>query len=68
MPLVATAADGLSRSWIAEIPYWTHNLLVDEACALSIRNRWIDDPTTPPDLACLDDLPERTFTTSGPPI
>jgi pimeloyl-ACP methyl ester carboxylesterase len=68
MPLVAAAAEGLSRSWIAEIPYWTHGILVDEACALSNRNRWIDDPTAAPEMSCLDELPERTFVTTGPPI
>jgi len=51
LPLVRETAQGLRKSWVAEIPSYGHRVLHLE-CPQAIRNGWIDDPTSPPDTSC----------------
>ncbi len=57
LPLIEQAATTLSNSWVVEFPNWGHNVLGSE-CGPEIRNVWIDDPTSPPDIGCVADMPE----------
>ena len=61
LPLIRQAAGTLSRSWVVEIPDQGHNPLGDSTCALSIRNAWIDNPTSRPDTECVTALPALRF-------
>lgn len=62
-PLVEEAAETLSASWIVEFPNEGHNVLSD-ACAVELRNVWLDDPTAAPDTSCVEDIAPLEFATS----
>jgi pimeloyl-ACP methyl ester carboxylesterase len=53
------ATDPTSRTlFTVQVPNQTFNALGYNECPRSIRNAWIDDPTTPPDTSCLSGIPE----------
>jgi pimeloyl-ACP methyl ester carboxylesterase len=55
---VRAAAEKLSTSWVVEIPSGSYNVLgMDHDCPRSIRNAWIDSPTTAPDTGCIEGMP-----------
>jgi pimeloyl-ACP methyl ester carboxylesterase len=44
----------LVRSYLLEVPAVTHNPLLNSGCQIGIRDRWIEQPTSPPTgTACL---------------
>jgi hypothetical protein len=61
-PLVEEAASTFSRSYIVEFPNQSHNVL-GLTCGPMVRNAWINNPDSPPDTACVDDLPPIRFVT-----
>jgi pimeloyl-ACP methyl ester carboxylesterase len=62
LPLVRQTAQGLTASWVVEIPSYGHRVLRLE-CPQAIRNGWIDDPTAPPDTSCISGMDEIEFET-----
>jgi pimeloyl-ACP methyl ester carboxylesterase len=54
--LVTAAARSLPASRVVEFKGYGHNVLA-LACAVEIRNAWLDDPAAAPDTSCADDLP-----------
>jgi pimeloyl-ACP methyl ester carboxylesterase len=61
-PLVEEAASTFSRSYIVEFPNLSHNVLAHN-CPRMIRNAWINNPDSPPDTTCVDNLPPVRFVT-----
>ncbi|HEU4543391.1 MAG TPA: alpha/beta hydrolase [Jiangellaceae bacterium] len=52
-----------SRAWSIEIPANTHNTLGFAECAISARNAWVGNPTTPPDTTACNSAPPIEFET-----
>ncbi|MDP9299387.1 MAG: alpha/beta hydrolase [Actinomycetota bacterium] len=50
---------------VLEIPGQTHNALGFNDCPIAIRNDWIREPTSPPDITCLKGMPSVPFATGG---
>lgn len=61
--LVEEAATTLSRSRLVEIPVEGYNVFSNE-CAIELRNGWLDDPTSPPDMTCVEGMAPLEFATS----
>lgn len=59
LPLLRQTAKTLSASWIVDLQLG-HNVLGND-CAISIRNSWMDDPTSPPDTSCVADMDPIRF-------
>jgi pimeloyl-ACP methyl ester carboxylesterase len=60
--LVREAAQSLDTSWVIEFPGHSHNVLgYGQGCARTIRNAWIDAPTSAPDTSCLPGIPPVRF-------
>jgi pimeloyl-ACP methyl ester carboxylesterase len=59
LPLIEETASTLSRSVLVDLPLG-HNVLWHE-CPISIRNAFIDDPTSPADTSCVADMPKIKF-------
>ena len=57
------AIASLSRSFLVDVPYQGHNVLGSLDCYRSIRNAWIEDPTSAPDTGCIEEIPPPTFAT-----
>jgi pimeloyl-ACP methyl ester carboxylesterase len=56
-------ASTLPRAWVVEVPGQTHNTLGFSDCPISIRNAWVQDPTSAPaDTSCLGALGVRFST------
>ena len=51
----------LATSWLVELPYGHNVLGFDDRCAFTIRNAWVDAPTSPPDTSCVADIPAWSF-------
>jgi pimeloyl-ACP methyl ester carboxylesterase len=57
LPVARQAATTFSRAWVEEVPSIGHNALGVDACSRSIRNAWVNEPTSPPaSTACLSTL------------
>jgi pimeloyl-ACP methyl ester carboxylesterase len=61
-PVVEEAASTFSRSYIVEFPNLSYNVLPFD-CPRMIRNAWINNPDSPPDTTCVDNLPPVRFVT-----
>lgn len=57
---VRHAAETLTDSWVVVNPSGGHNAL-SQSCMIQIRNAWVGDPTSPPDLECLPSIPPKPF-------
>ena len=57
---VRHAAETLTGSWVVVNPSGGHNAL-SQSCMIQIRNAWVGDPTSPPDLECLPSIPPKPF-------
>jgi pimeloyl-ACP methyl ester carboxylesterase len=55
------AAQTLSNSFFYEFPNLGHGVMDSDRCALEIGLRFLDEPTTKPDVSCLDDLSGPDF-------
>jgi pimeloyl-ACP methyl ester carboxylesterase len=58
--VVRRAAETLTGSWVVVNPNGGHNAL-SQSCMIQIRNAWVFDPTSPPDLQCLSSIPRKPF-------
>lgn len=58
--VVKRAAETLTGSWVVVNPSGGHNAL-SQSCMIQIRNAWVFDPTSPPDLQCLSAIPRKPF-------
>jgi pimeloyl-ACP methyl ester carboxylesterase len=58
--VVKRAAETLTGSWVIVNPSGGHNAL-SQSCMIQIRNAWVGDPTSPPDLDCLPSIPSKPF-------
>ncbi len=57
LPIARRAATTFSRAWVEEVPSLGHNVLGEDECSRSIRNAWVDNPTSPPaSSSCLGTL------------
>jgi pimeloyl-ACP methyl ester carboxylesterase len=56
------AAETLSHSYQALLPYATHGVQFPNECAASIARTFLDDPQTRPDMSCIAAQPPLTFT------
>ena len=63
-PVVRAAAKSFAHAWLVQVPWQIHNVLGGSACALTIRNRWFNAPTHPPDTGCLATMKPPHFATS----
>jgi pimeloyl-ACP methyl ester carboxylesterase len=55
------AAETLSNSFFYEFPNLGHGVMDSDRCALEIGLQFLDDPTTKPDVSCVDALPGPDF-------
>jgi pimeloyl-ACP methyl ester carboxylesterase len=63
-PTLAEAqAARLPMAWTIAVPGQTHNTLGFAECAITARNQWAQDPTTPPDEDARRAAPPHTFST-----
>jgi pimeloyl-ACP methyl ester carboxylesterase len=64
LPIAQAAAVSFSHAWVIQVPSFGHNVLGPGECARSIRNAWVDHPSSPPadTTHCLHTL-RLTFTT-----
>jgi TAP-like protein. len=58
--VVQRATETLTGSWVVTNPSGGHNAL-SQSCMIQIRNAWVGDPTSPPDLECLSSIPRKPF-------
>jgi len=57
LPITKQAAMTFSRAWVKQVPSIGHNVLGVDACSRSIRNAWVNNPTSPPaNTSCLRTL------------
>jgi pimeloyl-ACP methyl ester carboxylesterase len=63
LPAAEQAIASLSGSFLVDVPYQGHNVLGSLDCYRSIRNAWIEEPTSAPDTSCIDEVPSTTFAT-----
>jgi pimeloyl-ACP methyl ester carboxylesterase len=61
LPVAEQAIASLSGSFLVDVPYQGHNILGSLDCYRSIRNAWIEDPTSAPDTSCIEEIPPPTF-------
>ena len=65
-PAVAEAhAATLPMAWTIAVPGQTHNTLGFAECAITARNQWAQDPTTPPDENACRAAPPLAFSTDS---
>ena len=65
-PAVAEAqAARLPMAWTIAVPGQTHNTLGFAECAITARNQWAQDPTTPPDEDACRAAPPLAFSTDS---
>jgi pimeloyl-ACP methyl ester carboxylesterase len=55
------AVASLSGSFLIDAPNQGHNVLGTHDCYRNIRNVWIENPTSPPDTRCIEEIPPTTF-------
>ena len=58
--VVQRATETLTGSWVVTNPSGGHNAL-SQSCMIQIRNVWVGDPASPPDLECLSGIPPKPF-------
>jgi pimeloyl-ACP methyl ester carboxylesterase len=58
--VVQRATETLTGSWVVTNPSGGHNAL-SQSCMIQIRNAWVSDPASPPDLDCLPSIREKPF-------
>lgn len=63
LPVAEQAVASLSRSFLVDVPYQGHNVLGSLDCYRDIRNAWIENPTSPPDTGCIEEIPPTAFAT-----
>lgn len=63
LPVAEQAVASLSGSFLVDVPYQGHNVLGTLDCYRNIRNAWLEEPTSPPDTSCIDEVPPTTFAT-----
>jgi pimeloyl-ACP methyl ester carboxylesterase len=63
LPVAEQAVASLSGSFLVDVPYQGHNVLGSLDCYRDIRNAWIEDPTSPPDTGCIEEIPPTAFAT-----
>jgi pimeloyl-ACP methyl ester carboxylesterase len=61
LPIAEQAVASLSGSFLVDVPYQGHNILGSLDCYRNIRNAWIEDPTSPPDTGCIEEIPPPSF-------
>jgi len=61
LPVAEQAVSSLSGSFLVDVPYQGHNILGSLDCYRGIRNAWIEDPTSPPDSGCIEEVPPPSF-------
>jgi pimeloyl-ACP methyl ester carboxylesterase len=61
LPVAEQASSSLSGSFLVDVPYQGHNVLGSLECYRDIRNAWIEDPTSPPDTGCIEEIPPPSF-------
>jgi len=67
LPVAQQAATTFSRAWVKQVPSIGHNVLGVDECSRSIRNAWVNKPTSPPaSTSCLNTL-HLTFTSAAAP-
>jgi pimeloyl-ACP methyl ester carboxylesterase len=54
-------AKHLANSYLYEFPGIGHNILLGSACARSISDQFLDDPTSEPDASCIAEMPGVVF-------
>ncbi len=65
-PALAEAqAARLPMAWTIGVPGQTHNTLGFAECAITARNQWVQDPTTPPDQDACEAAPPLDFGTDN---
>jgi hypothetical protein len=57
------AAASLPEHFLVIVSGQTTNVLSPYDCPITMRSRWLDDPTEPPDTSCLSDMPGIEFDT-----
>jgi pimeloyl-ACP methyl ester carboxylesterase len=55
------AASTLSRAFIVSVPFVGHNAMATSECYITIRNAWMETPTSAPDISCTAKVPGPTF-------
>jgi hypothetical protein len=55
------AAGTLSASFIVLAPFVGHNAMSTSECYITIRNAWIETPTSAPDTSCVAKIPAPRF-------
>jgi pimeloyl-ACP methyl ester carboxylesterase len=63
LPVAEQAVASLSGSFLVDVPYQGHNVLGSLDCYRNIRNVWVENPTSPPDTGCIEEIPPPTFAT-----
>lgn len=61
LPVAEQAVASLSGSFLVDVPYQGHNVLGSLDCYRDIRNAWIEEPTSPPDTGCIQEIPPPAF-------
>jgi pimeloyl-ACP methyl ester carboxylesterase len=55
------AAETLSNHYIYVMPGWGHGVMRSVPCGLEIGLQFLDDPTSEPDAACIQEMPGIIF-------
>jgi hypothetical protein len=64
LPDAEQATTSFSGSFLVDVPYQGHNVLGSLDCYRNIRNAWIEDPTSPPETGCIEEIGPPTFEAS----
>lgn len=64
LPVAEQAVASLSGSFLVDAPYQGHNVLGAHECYRNIRNAWLEDPTSPPETGCIEEIPPPSFEAS----
>jgi len=52
-------------AYLVAVPGQSHNAIGFDDCPITIRNAWVDQPTSPPTTDCLTTMPVYQFGTNG---
>jgi pimeloyl-ACP methyl ester carboxylesterase len=61
LPVAERASKTLTASFLIHVPHQGHNVLGSLDCYRDIRNAWIEEPTSPPDIGCIQRTPAPSF-------
>ena len=64
LPDAEQATTSFSGSFLVDVPYQGHNVLGSLDCYRNIRNAWIEDPASPPETGCIEEIGPPTFEAS----